>query len=197
MTNISFNAVKKCYNEFRKYENSSIELQGLRYIITSLYEYMIQNGLLNINLNDSLISNLLLLFEDTLHDSKIDYVNSKIDIMAYSIVPSKISLGLVCNIPGHPSLEKDKFSQSFLFLRADSGIQKHYHYDTIELYNRLYGAMNIDGQPYDINVCDLNNSHSIDRVCSLSIIESFKIKKELLNDENVDSISKVLIPNKR
>mgnify|MGYP007069903956 CR=1 FL=1 len=197
MTNISLNAVKKCYEEFRKYENSSIELQGLKYIITTLYEYMIQYGLININLTDSLISNLLLVFEDELVDSKIDYVNSKIETKSYSLVSGNISLGLVCNIPGHTSLIRNKFSQSFLYLRAGSGIKEHSHTDVIELYNRLYGAMNINGQPYDINICDLNNSHSIDAGCSLSIIESFKISKELLTDENVDNISKVLIQNKR
>ena len=91
-------------------------------------------------------------------------------------------------------------------MRAGSKIKTHPHTNTFEIYRRLYGGMKVIGMPdeiqeqlplystpYDYNICTINSTHGLDTVSSLSIIETLKIDRDLLTNENVKEASKAFI----
>ena len=193
MINIRLSAIKKCHDTLLNCNHNGNEIRNLLYLVTQLYEYCVINELDDVDVNDNMLANLLLVFDEELNDIKLNYVNTKIGCKRFKLLPSSISFGTACSIPGDTSLMSNGYEQGFIYMAAASSIRNHKHTDTIEIYNRLDGNMKIYNNYEDINICGINNCHEIAKVDRLTIVETFKIRKDLLNNENTNNTSKILI----
>ncbi len=193
MINIRLSAIKKCYNTLSNCKHNGNELKNLLYLVTQLLQYCTINELDDVDVNDNMLANLLLVFDDELNDIKLNYVNNKIGCKRFKLLPSNISFGIACSVPGDTTLMTNGYEQGFIYMAAGSSIRSHKHTDTIEIYNKLDGNMKVFNDYQDINICGINNNHEIDKVDRLTIVETFKIRRDLLNDEKTKNTSKVLI----
>ena len=192
MKGIRYEAIRNCYNALSSYNDNGKELKGLKSLISKLLKYCEYNELSCVDVDDNMLANLLLIFDNELNENKLDYVQNKITNNRYRYLDSKISFGIVCKIPGHTTLVKEGYEQGFLYMTAGSRINNHTHTEEIEIYNRLDGNPNIFNNNSNINICEINNNHEINMVDRLAIIETFKIRKDLLDNENIAKISKLL-----
>ena len=193
MKGIRYEAIKNCYNSLASYNDNGRELEGLKYLIGKLLKYCEYNELDCIDVDDNMLANLLLIFDNDLNEIKINYVQSKIDNKRFVFLNNNISFGIVCKIPGHTTLVREGYEQGFLYMTAGSRINNHTHTEEMEIYNRIYGNPNIFNNSSNINICEINNNHEITMVDRLAIIETFKIKKDLLSENNIKIMSKVLL----
>lgn len=189
---IRYEAVKNCYNTLLNYNDKGPEIRGIKYLIGKLLKYCEENELEYVDVENDMIANLLLVFDNELNDIKLNYVHSKINNNNYKLLPSNICFGIVCTMPSTTHLIKEGYSQGFLYLTSGSKINTHMH-DEVEIYSRLDGNPNILSNQSDINIIEPNTEHEITMVERLAIIETFKIKKELLSNDNISKISKSLI----
>ena len=193
MINIRFNAISKCYNTLLQHNNKGEEISGIKYLVSKLFMYCKARNLDSIEVENEMLASLLQIFDDELKEEKINYVKEKVDSSLYNLLPSNISLGIVCTIPSKYTLSKDGYSKDYIYMTAGSMIKNHKHEKEIEIYNGLKGNISNDGEYKDIDICGIHSEHEIKSVNRLTIIESFKVKKELLNSESIVNISKTLV----
>ena len=189
---IRYEAVKNCYNTLLNYSDKGKEIRGLKYLVGKLLKYCEYNEEEYVDVEDNMLANLLLIFDNELNDIKLNYVQDKIENNRYKYLNSNISFGIVCKIPGDTTLTKEGYEQGFLYFTAGSKIKNHTHTEEIEIYNRIDGNPCIFNDKSNINICEINNSHETNMVDRLAIIETFKIRKDLLDEENIQRISKIL-----
>ena len=67
----------------------------------------------------------------------------------------------------------------------NSSITDHMHNDDIEIYSCIDGSMSVNNIQQDVDIVGIGENHNIDEVKTLSIIETYKIAKEKLNEENI------------
>lgn len=111
----------------------------------------------------------------TKYNDEIKYVYSKLREGNYEILSNDIAIGKVYKITSYGDLEKDGFELGYLYLKKGSGIREHYHEDNIERYQLLYGTLTVSGEACTQNICLLHQKHSIQPVCTDTIVQTFKI----------------------
>ena len=188
MTNIDYETIKNCDRILGLYSDKK-EIKNLKYVLENMIHLCEKYGVTELPINDNLLLNLLLVFNDFIYDEKLDYVKYRMENFRYSVLPSNVSTGNVCKVPSHGSLTRDGWSREFLYMMPNSSIIDHIHTDEIEIYNCLDGAMTINNDLYDIDIVGINESHSIDEVKTLSIIETYKIAKDRLEENNIQSMN--------
>jgi len=109
-----------------------------------------------------------------------NYIYNQIQNGKFSFLPQNISSGIIYKIPSNYNLVEDGFEIAYLYLRKGSCVFTHEHETDIERYRLIEGILNINGKRVYENICTINQSHSIDRVTTDTIIETFKISKEYI-----------------
>lgn len=93
----------------------------------------------------------------------------------------------VFKISGFGSLDKEGYEHGFLYLKDGSSILEHFHDNDIEIY-RI-----ITNNKLNDSICLLGDSHKIDSVSGDTIIETFKVNKDIIKDNyDIDTLNKYL-----
>ena len=120
-------------------------------------------------------------------DKKLQFILEQIKLKNYTLLPGTISTGIVYKIHCDGDLDCLGFEKGFLVMTNGSSIKEHKHVENVERYKVLVGNLKINGIEQNENICLLGESHSIDVVDKLTIIETFKVDKKMLaiNDDFV------------
>ena len=118
----------------------------------------------------------------------------KNEFVTYSLIKHKFNylnkdkaIGKVLQIPGYGKLNINGFEHGFLLIHKNSGILEHVHDANIELYNRVSGDYSFKG-----GICLINESHNIDILNTSTIVETFKVDKNIINDNDINILNKQL-----
>ena len=116
---------------------------------------------------------------------KIKFILDELKNNNYIILSNTISEGLVYKIHYKGDLNTTGYERGFLVLTKGSSIKEHIHTKEVEKYKLLLGKLSINGKEQKENICLLNESHMIDKVDEVTIIETFKMAKELLHNNKI------------
>ena len=96
-----------------------------------------------------------------------------------------LSNGRVLKIKGYGNLNINGFEHGFLFIHKGSSIKLHKHVFDIEMYNYISGDYNFKG-----GICLLGESHKVDPLINSTIVETFKVNKNIvtMSDNNLLNI---------
>lgn len=111
------------------------------------------------------------------------YVKERILDGKYKILPNDISSSNVFKISCFGSLDKEGYEHGFLYLKEGSKIYEHFHDKDIEFYRFVSGDENIKN-----SVCLLGEKHEIREVCCDTIIETFKVNRNIIGQEYPTSL---------
>ncbi len=184
MTSIDYETIKNCDRILNLYSEKK-EIRNLKYVLETMVHLCEKYGVNELPINDNLLFNLLLVFNDLIYEDKIDYVKYRMENFRYSVLPNDISTGTVCKVPSHGFLKRDGWAREFLYMMPNSSITDHMHNDDIEIYSCIDGSMSVNNIQQDVDIVGIGENHNIDEVKTLSIIETYKIAKEKLNEENI------------
>lgn len=110
------------------------------------------------------------------------YVKKRIKNGNYELLSNNIAINTVMKIKCFGNLNNDEYEHGFLYLTKGSGIKNHAHTENIEMYRFIYGDEEcINNAP---EICLINNRHQINTVKYDTIIETFKLNKNTVNDIN-------------
>lgn len=188
MTNIDYETIKNCYILLEKHRDKK-EILGLISIIENLLDKCNKYGLQEVPINNTLLLNLLLVFNEELYNEKMEYIDYKLSKMRYNFLNDSVAFGTVCKIQSHGSLNNDGYAREFLYLTPYSGIKKHKHIDDIEIYHALSGVIKVNDEYTDSYLVGMDQNHGIDEVNNLSIVETYKIARNKLCDESICKIN--------
>ncbi len=122
-----------------------------------------------------------------LNEFKKLYVRERISDSKYELLSSDKANGDVYKITGFGSLDSNGYEHGFLYLKSGSSILEHLHKNDIEIYRY------ISGDKINDNICLLGNRHKIDSVKGDTIIETFKLNKNIINmDFDIDTLNNCL-----
>lgn len=128
------------------------------------------------------------------------YVVSQISSKNYIILSDYMADGLVYKIPLVGNLKEEGYEMGYLYLPVSSGIKEHMHINnTVERYRLINGELKVNGNSELVNICDLEDSHSVDKVEKPTLIEYCKVnrvifgKQEKLSNEDFDLFIKNVI----
>lgn len=127
---------------------------------------------------------------------KIEYVRRAIIDGNYTILPSDVANGTVYKVWLSGNLQEEGIERGFLYIPAGSGIRLHSHQNDIEIYQLIMGQLCMDEEPLSINICGLNNCHSIKPVKEDTIIETCKINEIFLGEQIASYCAKFSYLNK-
>ena len=114
---------------------------------------------------------------------KLQYIQKQLKENNYTILPETISTGIVYKIDYPENLKTPGYERGFLIMTKGSSIKQHKHTENVERYKVIMGKLIIKGKEQQENICLLGESHSIDKVKELTIIETYKMDKKILNQE--------------
>jgi hypothetical protein len=114
---------------------------------------------------------------------KLQYILQQLKINNYTILPETISTGIVYKIDYPGNLDIQGYERGFLIMTKGSSIKQHEHTENVERYKVIMGKLIIKGKEHKENICLIGESHSIDKVKELTIIETYKMDKKLLKQE--------------
>ena len=121
---------------------------------------------------------------------KLQYILTQINEKNYTILPESISTGIVYKISYKGNLNTKGYESGFLIMTKGSSILEHKHEENVERYRPLMGKLIINGIEQKENICLIGQSHSIDKVKELTIIETYKMDKKLLITNQQKKIKK-------
>lgn len=188
MAKVDYRTLKNCNSTLNLYRNNK-EIASLKSVIDNMIELCEKHGVDEIPVDDSLLFNLLLVFNDLIYDEKMDYVKYRLENFRYSVIENGMTTGRVCKIISHGSLTRDGWSREFLYMIPNSSVLTHTHNNEIEIYNCIEGSMVVNGESQDYDIATLGSSHNIDKVNTLSIIETYKLSSDKLTDESIDNMN--------
>lgn len=84
----------------------------------------------------------------------------------------------VAKISCFGSLDKEGYEHGFLYLKEGSKVYEHLHDKDIEFYRLVSGDKNIED-----NTCLLGEKHGIQQVCCDTIVETFKLNKNIIKQD--------------
>lgn len=111
-----------------------------------------------------------------LNEYKKLFVYERISDGKYELLSNDKSSGDVYKVSGFGSLDSTFYEHGFLYLKKGSSILEHVHTNDIEIYQFISGDNKISD-----NVCLLGNKHKIDCVSCDTIVETFKLNKNIIN----------------
>ena len=188
MAKIDYITIRNCESVLSLYKDKK-EIQNLKYVINNMKTLCEKYGVEELPIDDSLLFNLLLVFNNFIYDDKMDYVKYRLGQFRYSILDNDISTGRVCKIQSHGSLSRDGWAREFLYMIPNSSILEHTHNNEIEIYNCLEGSMVVNGESEDYDIVTIGESHNIGKVNTLSIIETYKLASDKLTDESIENMN--------
>lgn len=119
------------------------------------------------------------------------YVKERINNGNYESLSSNIAINDVSKIKCFGNLENKGYEHGFLYLPYGSGIKNHIHTENIEMYRLIHGDNNCITNKLEI--CLLENNHQINIVNCDTIIETFKLNKNIIKDINdIDILNECL-----
>lgn len=121
---------------------------------------------------------------------EIEFINEQMQNKNYTILPDTIAEGKVYKIHAFGNLEQDGYEVGYLYLPKGTGIKNHTHITDVERYKLLKGILKVNNDITKINICGINDSHSIDLVSEITIVQTCKINILLL-DKNVPLIAEI------
>ena len=110
------------------------------------------------------------------------YVKERINNGNYELLSNNIAINNVMKIKCFGTLENEGYEHGFLYLTKGSGVKNHIHTENIEMYRLIYGDEECINNASEI--CLINNSHQIKTVKYDTIVETFKLNKNIINDIN-------------
>ncbi len=93
-----------------------------------------------------------------------------------SILPTTIATGKVLKIRVSGNIEETNYESGYLVLPKGSSIKNHKHIKDREIYTLIMGSLYMNGRLVDVDFCEINGSHQIDKCKELTIIRYQKEK---------------------
>lgn len=123
---------------------------------------------------------------------KLQYILNQLKEKNFTTLPESISTGIVYKISYKGNLNSTGYESGFLIMTEGSSIKEHKHEENVERYRPLMGKLIINGIEQKENICLIGQRHSIDEVKELTIIETYKMDKKLLinNQHNKKALQK-------
>lgn len=113
------------------------------------------------------------------------YVKNRIENDKFTILPNELTKGNVIKIKGFGSLNIEGYEHGFLYLPKGSSVKFHEHINEIEMYKLNSGDKNALNS--NCEICLLDTSHGINTVECDTIIETFKLNKNII--EQIDDLA--------
>ncbi len=122
-----------------------------------------------------------LLKKELTKEEKIRYVYNQIIKGNFSYLPSSLAENNVIKVPYVGDIDKMGFEVNYLYIPKDAKIKKHKHIYDIEKYTLLQGNLVVNEEDVKENYCLIDEEHDIDYTDEITIVETYKISKELLD----------------
>lgn len=110
-----------------------------------------------------------------------------------SILPDTTATGEVVKIRVEGNIDETDYEWGYLFLPKGTSIKKHKHTKDRETYVLIIGSLYMNGRRVDVDFCEINGSHQIDKTKETTIIKYSKekiLEKSNITLKNVKNMKK-------